>query len=98
MQMTQQIAIYAQNSSLIVGNILLWFGGYLTKRLFRMQVSLIYRLERAWADSPKADLAVLNNCRRASGSEFRHGNRNSCFKGTREAALDEIELWTKDFT
>ena len=25
-------------------------------------------------------------------------NRNSCLKGTREAALDEIELWTKDFT
>jgi len=41
---------------------------------------------------------VLNSCKRASGSEYRHGNRSSCLKGTREAALDEIELWTKDFS
>ena len=41
---------------------------------------------------------MLNNCRRASGSEFRHGSRSGCLKGTREAALDEVELWTKDFT
>ena len=44
----------------------------------------------------QADLAVLNSCRRAPGSEYRHGNRNSCLRGTRVAALDEIELWTKD--
>ena len=41
---------------------------------------------------------MLNSCRRAPGPEYRHGNRNSCLKGTREAALDEIELWTKDFS
>ena len=41
---------------------------------------------------------MLNSCRRAAGSEHRHGNLNSCLKGTREAALDEIELWTKDFS
>lgn len=40
---------------------------------------------------------MLNRYRRASGSEYRHGNRRSCLKGTREAALDDIELWTKDF-
>ena len=54
---------------------------------------------RAWAHfKHKADLVVLNSCKRAFGSEYRHGNRNSCLKGTREAALDEIELWTKDFS
>ena len=40
---------------------------------------------------------MLNSCKRAGGSEYRHGKLNSCLKGTREAALDEIELWTKDF-
>ena len=40
---------------------------------------------------------MLNGCRRAQGVEFRHGNRRSCLKGTRETVLDEIESWTKDF-
>jgi len=40
---------------------------------------------------------VLNNCRRAKGVEFRHGDRRGCLKGTREAVLDGVELWSKDF-
>jgi len=40
---------------------------------------------------------VLNNCRRAQGAEYRHGNRRSCLKGTRESVLNEIEAWAKDF-
>ena len=39
---------------------------------------------------------VLNNCLRAKGVEFRHGNRSGCLKGTREAILDNIESWSKD--
>ena len=39
---------------------------------------------------------MLNNCRRAEGAEFRHGNRSGCLKGTRTAVLDEIEAWSKD--
>ena len=48
--------------------------------------------------SYQADLAVLNSCKRASGSEYRHGSRNNCLKGTRVDALDEIEIWTRDFS
>lgn len=39
---------------------------------------------------------VLNGCRRASGAEYRHGDRNGCLKGTREAVLKEIGCWAKD--
>jgi len=43
-----------------------------------------------------AELSVLNNCRRAKGAEFRHGDRRGCLRGTRNAVLDEIESWSKD--
>ena len=39
---------------------------------------------------------VLNNCRRAHGAGFLHGNRNGCLKGTRENVLNEIERWAED--
>ena len=42
------------------------------------------------------DLLVLNGCRRARGSEYRHGDRRGCLRGTREAVLEEIESWTRD--
>ena len=38
----------------------------------------------------------MNSCRRASGAEFRHGDRQGCLRGTRTAVLDEIESWSKD--
>ena len=44
-----------------------------------------------------ADLLVLNSCRRAPGAGFQHGNRRGCLRGTREAILEDIESWTKDF-
>ena len=44
-----------------------------------------------------ADLSVLNNCRRAAGAAYQHGNRRGCLRGTREMVLNEIELWTRDF-
>jgi len=44
-----------------------------------------------------AELSTLDRCRRARGSEYRHGNRRGCLKGTRERVLNEIESWTKDF-
>jgi len=44
-----------------------------------------------------ADLSVLNSCRRAPGAGYKHGDRKSCLRGTRETVLDEIELWIKDF-
>ena len=40
---------------------------------------------------------MLNNCRRAPGAGFQHGNRRGCLRGTRETVLEEIESWTKDF-
>ena len=43
------------------------------------------------------DLSVLNNCRRAHGAGYQHGDRKGCLRGTREAVLDEIESWTTDF-
>ncbi|KAF9784547.1 hypothetical protein BJ322DRAFT_851719 [Thelephora terrestris] len=45
-----------------------------------------------------ADLLVLNNCLRARGAEYRHGDRRGCLKGTRDTVLAEIESWAKDFT
>ena len=39
---------------------------------------------------------MLNSCRRAKGAEFRHGDRQGCLKGTRKAALEDIESWSKD--
>jgi hypothetical protein len=47
---------------------------------------------------PIAEAIVLNNFRCAEGTEFRHGNRNGCLRGTRGTVLDEIELWTRDFS
>ena len=44
-----------------------------------------------------ADLLVLNTCPRARGAGYEHGDRQSCLSGTREAILDEIESWAKDF-
>ena len=40
---------------------------------------------------------MLNNCRRARGAAYQHGNRRGCLRGTREGVLNEIESWTKDF-
>jgi len=44
-----------------------------------------------------AELLVLNSCRRACGAGYQHGNRRGCLRGTREAVLEEIESWTKNF-
>ena len=43
-----------------------------------------------------AEAAILNNFRSARAAEYRHGNRGGCLKGTREAVLDQIKLWTDD--
>jgi len=32
------------------------------------------------------------------GAEYLHGGHRGCLKGTREAVLDEIECWTRDFS
>ena len=40
---------------------------------------------------------MLNGYRRARRATYQHGNRRGCLRGTREAVLNEIELWTKDF-
>lgn len=40
---------------------------------------------------------VPSNCRRASGAEYRHGDRNGCLKGTRGRVLNGIERWAKDY-
>ena len=44
-----------------------------------------------------AESSVLNNCPRARGAGHQHSDRQSCLTGTREAILDKIESWTKDF-
>ena len=44
-----------------------------------------------------AHLSVLNNCRRARGAGYQHGNRRSCLRGTRETVLNDIESWVEDF-
>ena len=45
-----------------------------------------------------ADTSVLNSCRRARCAAYQHDNRRGCLRGTREMVLNEIELWTKDFS
>jgi len=49
------------------------------------------------AHGSTAELLVLNTCPRARGAGYQHGDRQGCLTGTREAILDEIESWTKDF-
>ena len=44
-----------------------------------------------------AELLVLNTCPRAHGAGYQHGDHQGCLSGTREAILDKIESWTKDF-
>ena len=44
-----------------------------------------------------AKLLVLNTCPRACGAGYQHSDCQGCLTGTREAILDEIESWTKDF-
>ncbi|KAF9642509.1 hypothetical protein BDM02DRAFT_3176724 [Thelephora ganbajun] len=44
-----------------------------------------------------ADLSVLNNCRRAHGAGYQHGDCKGCLRGTRETVLNEIESWARDF-
>ena len=44
----------------------------------------------------EATFLVLNGCCRASGAEYRHGDRNGCLKGTRVTVLDKVEHWAKD--
>ena len=41
---------------------------------------------------------MLNNCRRAEGAGYRHGDRRGCLRGTRETVLNDIESWARDFT
>ena len=40
---------------------------------------------------------MLNNCRRAHGAGYQHGDRRSCLRGTRGTVLNEIESWSKGF-
>jgi len=49
------------------------------------------------SDKNPAEQSILNNICRAHGAGFLHGGRRGCLKGTREAILGEIELWTKNF-
>ena len=42
------------------------------------------------------DLSVLNNCHRAHGAGYQHGDRKGCLRGTRETVLDGIESWIRD--
>ena len=44
-----------------------------------------------------AEATILSNFYSAQGAEYLHGDRKSCLKGTREAILDEIELWSRDY-
>ena len=39
---------------------------------------------------------MLNNCRRAHGAGYQHGDRKGCLRGTRETVLNEIDSWAKD--
>ncbi|KAF9650050.1 hypothetical protein BDM02DRAFT_3112640 [Thelephora ganbajun] len=59
------------------------------------QQQAIYDLNCRLIDA--ADLSVLNSCRRARGAGYQHGDRKGCLRGTREAVLNEIESWARDF-
>ena len=44
-----------------------------------------------------AEQSVLNIIPHAHGAGFLHGGRRGCLKGTREAIIGEVDLWTKAF-
>ena len=46
---------------------------------------------------PLADLSVLNQCHRAPGAGYQHGDHKGCLRGTWVTILSEIESWSKDF-
>ena len=58
---------------------------------------IIVLLVNALTHGSAAELQVLNACPRARGAGYQHSDRGGCLTGTREAVLDEIESWTKDF-
>ena len=41
---------------------------------------------------------MLNNCRRAHGAGYQHGDRKGCLRGTRETILNDVESWARDFS
>ena len=43
-------------------------------------------------------MAVINSFRCVKRAEYRHGDRNHCFKGSCRGILDDIQFWTHDFT
>ena len=44
-----------------------------------------------------AEFLVLNTCPNAQGAGYQHSDHKGCLTGTREAILDEIESWARDF-
>ena len=91
--------MFDQNCRLMVRGRTNVLRAYLTMNLlFRMQVRLIMFLAGIYLSTClTADMSVLNQCRRASGAGYQHGERKGCLRGTRETILGEIESWTKDF-
>ena len=63
----------------------------------RMQVRHVKFLYGMGTHGKTAELQVLNTCPRAHGAGYQHGDQQGCLSGTREAILDKIETWTKDF-
>jgi len=97
-QMAQQRAVYNQNCKLMVSRRIGVAETCLTTNRtsrapvrFTMFLGDIHPLTHL-----TVELSTLNQCRRAKGAEYRHGNRRSCLRGTRESVLSEIESWTKD--
>ena len=97
--MAQQRAVYDQSCRLIVSNRRMSAPGtyLIANSPPRTQVrSVVFAFDTNSPARPTADLLVLNNCRRAPGAGYQHGDRKGCLRGTRETVLNEIDLWTRD--
>ena len=98
--MGQQWAIYDQNCRMIVSR-----RTFYAQRTYLISFAAprilvgpsVFPLELNSPVLHTVDLSVLNNCRRAPGAGYQHGDRKGCLRGTRELVLNEIESWTKDF-
>ena len=97
--MAQQRAVYDQNCRLMVSHRIRIPAPCLTvNRASRTQVRFtVFPVAVSSPTRLAAELSVLNQCRRAQGAGYRHGDRRGCLKGTRESVLSEIESWTNDF-
>ena len=95
--MIQQLAISDQERESIVSVLLSCLNRLIYIRTENRSEEISFFYDTCL--TPTTDEAdILNRVQCTKRAEYRHaGDRDSCLKGTREAVLDAIEVWIRDF-